>query len=226
MTAYVLGIDGCRAGWVIARKSLASEAIDVSVAESLRPILDGVGADAAMVLIDMPIGLPPLPGRACEVLARRAIGPRRSSVFTPPARPMLAFDRYEDANAWGKQHGKGLSKQAWMIAPRIREVDALMTPARQARIAESHPEVAFARLNGAPLPLSKHSEAGLALRRAILQRHGLSLPTGAPPMGAQANDVLDAAALTLAAEHRLSGAASRLSDDAVDARGLVMEIWG
>ena len=48
---------------------------------------------------------------------------------------MLDFETYGDANAWGKAQGPdgggGLSKQAWVITPKIREIDAIIAPADQ-----------------------------------------------------------------------------------------------
>ena len=196
-----------------------------------------------MTMADMPIGLGDEAARACERQARALLSPlRHSSVFSPPRRGMLDFTDYAAANAWGKAQAKrlagkeaggGLSRQAWMIAPKIREADAYMTPARQARIAEAHPEVAFWRLNGAaPCVHSKKTPEGRAERKALLARNGLdpeplfrALRKDAGG-GAGLDDWYDACALALTAKARLEGAAVRLGDGARDARGLLMEIWG
>ncbi|MEQ8935326.1 MAG: DUF429 domain-containing protein, partial [Amphiplicatus sp.] len=66
-------------------------------------------------------------------------------------------------------------------------------------------------------------------RLAILERHGVGeLPEliAAAGKAAKADDTLDAIALSLTAEARLMGEALRLTDEARDTRGLVMEIWG
>jgi predicted RNase H-like nuclease len=115
------------------------------------------------VAVDMPIGLLDAGPRACDVEARRRLGPRRSSVFPAPSRPMLAAATYRDALAIG-----GLSKQAFNLIPKIREVDALLTPRRQRTVVESHPELGFARLLGRPCAAPKRTPEGLAERRALV----------------------------------------------------------
>lgn len=235
---FVLGVDGCRAGWAAIRLNLYDNAASGFVAPFFSALIEDSGRDATMVVVDMPIGLADAGRRGCEALARAILKPNRaSSVFTPPRRPMLAFDRYEDANRWGKaQEPKGgLSKQAWMIAPKIREVDAAIAPAHQARLCEGHPEIAFARLNaGKPCAHPKRTEDGAAERRALLARAGLSnaeeiyrtLRAGHGAAAVKRDDVYDACALALTARARLQGTATHLTDGARDARGLLMEIWG
>lgn len=231
----VLGVDGCRAGWAAVRINLYDNSVSGFMAAAFTDIL--AIADAAMIMVDMPIGLADTGPRACEVMARKRLSPlRHSSVFSPPRRKMLSFSRYEDANGWGKENdGKGLSKQAWMIAPKIREIDEAVTPEDQIRLGEAHPEVAFSRLNDdKPCAHPKRTAEGQAERRALLMRAGIAdaerIYAGLRKQhGAKAiahDDVYDACALALTAKARLDGSAIRLSDDARDARGLVMEIWG
>jgi predicted RNase H-like nuclease len=187
-----------------------------------------------MIVIDMPIGLPDAPGRACERAARKAIGPRRSSVFSAPLRGMLAFAEYQDANAYGKARGAGLSKQAWNITPKIRALDALMTPQLQARVAEGHPELAFTRLGGGPCAHPKRDPLGKRERLRRLNHAGVDAKRvldAARDMHPSRSifaddDLIDACALALTAEAHLNGEAWRLGDGARDARGLLMEISG
>ncbi len=240
--AHVLGVDGCRAGWLAAEIRLADNRLQAKFAIQFRDIVR-MADDAEMTVADMPIGLAEAGPRACEAAARARLRPlRHSSVFSPPRRGMLDFETYAEANAWGKaqarrltgkEAGGGLSKQAWMIAPKIREVDACMTPARQARLGEGHPEVAFWRLNGAaPCAHPKRKPEGQAERRALLAANGLDPDPLFPAVKAAAkggvglDDLYDACALALTARARLEGDAVRLGDGARDARGLVMEIWG
>ena len=234
--ALAVGVDGCRGGWVCVTLDARGTA-RLDVRADFAACMRDAGAGAGAVLVDMPIGLAEAERRACEAMARARLKPKRhSSVFPSPARPMLAFDAYEDANAWGKAQGPGfgLSKQAWMITPKIREVDAWMTPRRQRRVGEGHPEVAFWRLRGgAPCEHNKKTAEGFAERVAALADHGLAdidpllrAAKDAVGAGVARDDVVDACALALSARARLEGAALRLSDDARDARGLVMEIWG
>lgn len=147
---------------------------------------------------------------------------------------MLAFDAYSEANAFGKTRGMGLSKQAWMITPKIRELDALMTPALQARIVEGHPELAFTRLGGAPCACAKRNAEGQRERMQRLRLHGIDAASLLRAARARHplkrhfadDDLFDALALMLTAQAFLDGAAWRMGDGARDARGLVMEICG
>jgi predicted RNase H-like nuclease len=230
----IAGVDGCPFGWIAVGRLHATSEFTVAIADRFSALLNGPLASTLMIVVDMPIGLPETPGRTCERQTRRAIGPRRSSVFSAPLRGMLAFDRYEDANAYGKERGAGLSKQAWNITPKIRELDTLMTPAAQARIAEGHPELAFARLGTGPCLHAKRDPEGKDERLRRLKDHGVC--GGALLAAARKSfpasrvfsddDLLDAAALALTAEARLAGTAWRMGDGARDARGLVMEISG
>ena len=208
--------------------------MSVAIADSIAALLGGPLAHAEAIVVDIPIGLPELPGRACERDARLAIGPRRSSVFAAPLRGMLSFAAYEDANAFGKARGAGLSKQAWNITPKIREMDALITPSLQERIVEGHPELAFTRLAGAPCTHSKRTTEGQAERRRLLASRAvdagslLEAARGRYPTKRQFadDDLIDACALALSAEARLAGSAWLVGDGARDSRGLVMEICG
>lgn len=238
-SAFVLGVDGCRAGWVCVRLNLPDMTSAAFIAPSFEALLAGSGAEATMIIVDMPIGLAETGRRACEREARKRLSPRRhSSVFSTPRRPMLTFTTYEEANDWGKRQGKdaggGLSKQAWMITPKIREIDDAITPADQTRLAEGHPEVAFWRLNGEqPCRHSKRTGEGAQERLALLTRHGIAAAEKhyenlrrENAAGIGRDDVYDACALALTAQARLDGCAIHLTDGHKDARGLVMEIWG
>ena len=168
--------------------------------------------DPAAVALDMPMGLLLLPGRrACDVEARRRLGPRRSSVFPAPSRAALAAGSFADA--------PGLSLQAWHLIPKVREVDDLLTPALQAIVVEAHPELAFAVLAGAPMAFPKRTPEGRAERLAAL---GQVAP--AVPAGARADDVLDALVLHRTALRWQAGEAIVLGDGTVDQRGLVLRI--
>lgn len=230
----VAGVDGCPHGWIAAIRTPATGEMSVAIADSFRALIEGPLASTMMIVVDMPIGLPDSPGRVCERQTRRAIGPRRSSVFSAPLRGMLAYGAYEQANAFGKARGAGLSKQAWNITAKIRELDTVMTPDRQTRIAEGHPELAFTRLGGAPCRHPKRMADGRRERLRILGEHGVA--AGALLRRARSihparrvfadDDLLDACALALTAEARVQGAAWRMGDGARDARGLLMEIAG
>jgi len=183
-----------------------------------------------MVAVDMPIGLPEGGRRGCDLPARALLpAARRSSVFLDLRRPLLAFTDYKAANAWAKADGKGLSKQAWNILPRIADLDSWITPARQKHVRESHPELVFMRLGGGALLPPKRLPEGLAARRRVLLGHGLAglddLAAGLRRRDAAADDLYDAAALALTAARIAAGKGKRIGGDVRDARGLRMEIW-
>jgi predicted RNase H-like nuclease len=202
------GIDACRGGWLMVTTD-GNDRWHVSVHAAVDAAwrrLTGAGR----VLIDIPIGLPEREGRACDRLARRLLGPRRSSVFSPPARAALAQPDYASASSTNLAVlGKRLSKQAWHLVPRIREVDVLLRrdPLARRRLHESHPELCFwAMAGGRAAEHSKRTAAGLHERRRLI---GLFAPASNGPLDealyryprrtAAPDDVLDAAALAVVA---------------------------
>lgn len=226
----VVGVDGCRGGWLAVRA-----APDLSGARAaLWPHLSGLieAHPGAMIVIDMPVGLAVgAEGRGVDAIVRKILGPRRSSVFTPPCRAALGAPDYPAANAMQRvKTGKGLSKQSWMIAPKMREADAAVTPALQSRVREGHPELAFTIAGGAPMTAHKTRLHGLFERLRILRQVGLdpaALAAGLPgEIDAQADDLIDACILTHVAHRCLTGQARRFPDAPLrDERGLAMEMW-
>lgn len=188
--------------------------------------------DDAMIVIDMPIGL--VAGReerGADRPTRALLGPRRSSVFTPPCRAALQAPDYPAANAAQRRYaGRGLSKQAWMLALKLREVDGVMTPAMQDRVREGHPELAFARAAGGPMAHPKRSMHGLFARIRLLAAFGydpIALSAGLPPeVDAAPDDLVDACILAHVAARCGYGEALCVPEaPAKDPRGLRMEIW-
>lgn len=189
-----VGIDGCRAGWVLVSRRRPRDAPAVRVVARLDDALREIPIRGTIAMIDIPLGLLDARmgsgDRACDKLARRALGrPRSASVFPPPRRDQLAL-----AGApW--RPGLGLNRQTHAILPRIAEADA-----HRARLREAHPEIAFERA-GVDVALPKRSPAGAAARERALIARGLGgLPV---PRGARPDDVRDAAILCwLAGEAR------------------------
>ena len=234
------GLDGCRNGWVLVTLDTlgaASPAPECATAATVRRIAtfaevaDRTRLPAhhpehlSLLAVDMPIGLTDAGPRACDSEARRRLGPRRASVFPAPIRPVLDAADHAEATARHRAvDGRGLSIQAWNLVPKIREVDDWITAADQLRVVETHPELAFAALaGGAPRPDPKRSPAGRADRERLLRPYVGAL---AHLSGAARDDVLDAAALALAAATlvRAGGLASLLRDAPRDARGLAMVV--
>ncbi len=227
------GLDGCRGGWILA--TLGPDDLAVWLAPAFAAVVAQVEAAALeAVAVDMPIGLPDDGTRAADTEARRRLGPRRSSVFPTPVRATLGAVGYHDALARSRAAcGKGLSRQSFNLLGHIREVDRAITPVRQDRIFECHPELTFAQLAGAPLTHSKRTAAGIDERLGLLsralgaRRHAQlvdALERHTP--GAGPDDLVDAAAIALVAAAVAVGQpdVERLGDGARDRRGLRMEI--
>lgn len=210
----VLGVDGCPGGgWIGALVTPSS------VTWLLLPDLAAVlSVPALAVGIDIPIGLPAVGPRTCDVLARARLGPRRSSVFPAPVRAVLGAPSYAEACSLSRAaSGRALSKQAWFLVPRIADADTALTD--HGRVVEVHPEVVFARLAGV-LP-SKKQGAGRAAREVALR--GELPPWPAPPPPARIDDALDALACAWTARRWLCGQAEVLGGE-LDEDGTPMRI--
>ncbi len=215
----VLGVDGCAAGWVVVRLNDGALA-EVEVVEALAEAVRDAEVDA--VAVDIPIGLVDAP-RDADAAARTLLPGRASSVFSTPPRSVVdgarAGELTEHAAATARAvevMGAGISMQAWRLVPKIVEADDLVAGGHDLR--EVHPEVAFAVLAGAALP-RKRSWAGITTRRALLERHGVTLPDRFPgDEGVAPDDVVDAAVCAWVADG-LAGAGQLLTvPEATDQR--------
>lgn len=226
------GIDGCRGGWIVARLE-PEQGISFLLAEELQSLFEG-SERGSIVAIDIPIGLSEKLPRRCDVEARAFLGRGRgSSVFPAPCRSSLNAVSFRDACERNlAASGRMISCQCYGILPKIREIDALMSPYRQEYIREVHPEVAFAILAGHPMLYRKRAIDGVRERLAILASSGVSIDLDTiqefrRKLGrgkVQVDDMIDAAALVLAAERIASGTARIFGDARVDSRNLRMEI--
>lgn len=248
----VAGVDGCKAGWVAVVRRHGQD-ISALVADSFAALIDTVPGDT-VVAVDMPIGLPDFThrgGRGPEVLVRRVLGERQSSVFSIPSRAAVyaADEEFTSIERWYAAHReasrvaretsdppRGVSIQAFGIFSRIREVDRLLTarPELRGRIIESHPEAAFWRLNGGKaMALPKKikgavNPAGMEERKVLLARcgHDRAFLDLAPPRGGGEDDFLDAAAVMLVAARFARGEAVSFPDPpGIDGRGIPVAIW-
>ncbi|ODT14954.1 MAG: hypothetical protein ABS35_33085 [Kaistia sp. SCN 65-12] len=234
----VVGVDGCPAGWIAV--SIAAEGpleAEVRIVAHFAELV--AAAKNRVIAVDMPIGLPEAvgpEGRGPERLVRPRLGARQSSVFSVPSRRAVMTEDYREACAVASATStppRMVAKQCFHIFPKIREIDALMTPALEERVFEVHPELAFWRLNGeASMALPKKVKSrpnpdGLDERRALLVRHGHDPALLVrPPRGAGADDLLDAAVNALIARRILRGEAESFpAEPARDAKGLRIAIW-
>jgi len=167
-----VGVDGCRSGWLFIE--LHEDGFQYGVVPSLDVLIAEL-PDEANVFLDIPIGLLEggKDGRECDAAARRVLGPRRSSIFPAPLRPVLASEDYDDAKQRSiAASGKAISKQTYAIVPKIREVDELLQGNEKAKrlVREVHPEVCFwALAGGRPMSHHKKKEPGFRERMAVLE---------------------------------------------------------
>jgi predicted RNase H-like nuclease len=242
MSGWIAGVDGCSGGWavVLARRDGGAPPRLLRVG-TFGEVL-ALAEAPEVVAVDMPIGLPDRVGprgRDTERLVRPLLGARQSSVFSVPSRGAVtgSGDDYRLACALARETSdppRAVAKQCFHLFPKIREIDALMTPALEARVYEVHPELAFWRLNGGQaMALPKKvkgasNPAGLAERSRLLMDLGFPAALFAPPRprGVAWDDAVDAAASAAIALRIARGEARPFPDPPPrDGRGLRMAIW-
>ena len=237
MTTFA-GVDGCRAGWVVAVLDPGGFA-PPTVCSHLAEVVQAT-APAALTLVDIPMGLTDQDHpreRACEREARRLLGRQRSSIFPVPVRAAVHAGTYAEACMRNcEATGRKLSRQTWGITPKIAEADWLLRgePSLQHRLRESHPELCFLALNGwTPLAATgKKTREGQAERLALLARY-VAGAEGAftealaryPRKAAAPDDLLDAMVLAVAARQAFAAGIPTIpAEPETDALGLKMEI--
>ena len=236
-----MGVDGCRAGWVAAFVSPYYEDVRLRVIEHFADIF-AAAEEPCIIAVDIPIGLPAnigAYGRGPEGAVRPLLGDRQSSVFAVPSRRAIYAQDYREACRVAlatSNPPKKVSKQLFMIAPKIREVDETLrkAPSLASRVFEVHPEVAFWRLNGnralgEPKKVKgRPYPPGLVVRRRLLAQHGISeaATKEIAPLGAAIDDLLDALACAVIARRVLAGVAVPFPDPPLrDEFGLPVAIW-
>jgi len=248
----IAGADGCKAGWIAVAGATPATA-RVEVHHTFVQLVDSLPPDA-VIAVDMPIGLPGQigrGGRGPESLVRPLLGARQSSVFSIPSRAAVYAevepfanatelrDAHSRASVVARQTShlpKSISIQAFCLFPKIREIDKLLVdrPELRCRVIESHPELAFWRLNNElAMALPKKirgtvNPPGMEERRTLLASQCMprSLLDAAPPKGAGADDLLDAAAMFLVARRHREGLARPFPNPPLrDALGIPIAIW-
>jgi predicted RNase H-like nuclease len=228
----IAGVDGCPAGWICITQQLKSGKLQSAVHTTARGLIHQV-PKLDILAVDIPIGLGESGPRLCDQLARGMLKSRGCCVFPAPVRPAINAKTREDASRINRNiDGRGVGCQAWNIYPKIREVDQLMLadPALQHRVFEVHPELSFAEWNKSPILDRKKSIAGLAARRALIDRHFGpaafdSIRAQHARSDVQSDDIADAFAALWTAVRIAAGAAISLpTPSPVDSEGLHMRI--
>jgi threonine dehydratase len=231
---WVAGVDGCRAGWIVALRNITSGELRSRLISRIAEI-DRLPEKPQCIAIDMPMGFAEVAckgGRECEREARALLPGKSSSVFSLPCRSALAAVDYKQALKLNRASGPdkvGLSKQGFHLFDKLRDLDSWITPAKQKRCIEAHPELAYAFLNGKPVLSRKRQPDGRVERLRLLRKAGIAVPKAmleTRPSGCAIDDLLDAVVLTRTAERHLRGAAICLPEKPPrDARKLQMAIW-
>ncbi|PEN12299.1 hypothetical protein CRI94_14810 [Longibacter salinarum] len=236
-TRWVAGLDGFRSGWFAVFFRPSDGQVQRRRVDSVEDVLDAPEAPV-FIGVDMVIGLPDRAargGRSCDREARSILGyPRSSSVFSPPAYAALSADSFDEArrlHTATADDAPGITIQAFHLLPKMRELSRIVTPGRQDRVREVHPELSFYEMNGrTSVNESKHDDSGQNIRRRLLAENGFPDIDDALAQYATgevgADDVLDAHAVCWSAARMANETASRIPEaPATNERGLRMEIW-
>ena len=234
-TSSVLGVDGCRDGWVIV-ETKNQQTWKLEVFSTVQKLWDHY-SNALLILIDIPIGMRDkgsLP-RLCDMIARKYLTRKRSSsIFPSPCRLALNASNYNQANEINRsQTGKGLSKQTWNITDKIKDVDKLLRKNKKAQntFIESHPEACFAALNENPLQYYKKTDEGIKERLLILKKYYKDIKSHVSKViglynnrEIEVDDILDAWILAVSASRGRSNLRFLPNDFEYDSMGLPMRI--
>jgi predicted RNase H-like nuclease len=235
----IAGVDGCPGGWIAVLREPAGGHAEIIRASRFSELV--ALPDVAVIAVDMPVGLPERigpGGRGPEGALRPKLGGRQSAVFSVPSRAAVMAQDYRAACAAAlatSDPPRKVSKQAFFLFAKIREIDALLRadPALRDRVFECHPEGAFAMMNGGALATPKKVKSrphppGLEERRRLLAEVAGFAPdflAGRPSKGAGEDDLLDACACCWTAERILRGEAlSHPAEPVADAFGIRMAI--
>ncbi|MBE9041429.1 DUF429 domain-containing protein [Oscillatoriales cyanobacterium LEGE 11467] len=231
----VLGVDGCRGGWLVV--SWDGKSWNHRVVRDRLQLIDLLKS-SRRTFIDIPIGLGDLESsRTCDRLLRKTLGRSySSSVFSPPVRAAIYANSYENACQINQaQTGKKISIQSWNITAKIRQIDEIFQqqPELGDRILESHPELLFWKLNQEQsLTHKKKTDAGKQQRLKLLtdpiaesQKLFTKIRNSSLKKEVSDDDILDAIVLAYSSHQSLVCGLKSFPDPVeFDDRGLRMAI--
>ena len=222
---HLIGIDGYRGGWVAALWAGGSINWLTAPTGGFASLVDG----AAVICVDIPVGLADSGWRACDLRAKELLGSARSRVFMTPPREVillgLSAPNDEVQRLSQSLTGQGVSRQALGLASRILDVDGCLP---DSRILEVHPELVFQRIAGEALP-SKKQANGVARRVSALTRAmpdvDVIVALESCPGDVPIDDSLDALATLWTARRHVTGQSEGiLALPEIDARGTAMQM--
>lgn len=163
----IIGLDGCVSGWAIASKNIKSDLIEFHLISQLDQLND-MFKQPYLIAIDMPVHLINL-FRSVDQKARVILGKRASTVFNAPSINALKENNFQTASLINFElTGKKLSKQSFNLFNKIREVQNFKNSNPAIRIYESHPELAFMKLNENHVVLEKKKTTEGKIKRIKL----------------------------------------------------------
>ena len=168
----VIGIDGCRAGWIITQ-ILDNQFLSFQIIENLnndylkKSNLSHIG-------IDIPLHLSNKGARLAEIEARRLLKKRACTIFSPPTLKALSEKNYIDACDVNFQEcGRRISKQSWNLFPKIKEAQKFVENnlISKLEVFEIHPELSFMAMNDMNLiEASKKTDIGKEIRISLIKK--------------------------------------------------------
>lgn len=176
-----IGVDGCKAGWfavflAVKNDKCCNWKVKLFPAFSflIKFVKNVYPQSDFLVLIDIPIGLKTggTGERLSDIEARKILKTRKSSIFPVPCRQAVYAVSYEEACKINKElSGKSISKQAWNIVPKIRDVDSFLLENEilREKVKEVAPEICFQSLASFPMEYSKKSSKGFLERIKALR---------------------------------------------------------
>jgi predicted RNase H-like nuclease len=168
----VIGIDGCRAGW-ITTKILDNQLLSFQIIENLND--DYLNqSNLSHIGIDIPLQLSHSGKRLAEIEARGLLKKRACTIFSPPTLNALMAKNYIDAcDVNFKECGKRISKQSWNLFPKIIEAQTFLENNSISKLGvfEVHPELSFMAMNDMNLiEASKKTDIGKEIRIKLIQK--------------------------------------------------------
>ena len=168
----VIGIDGCRAGWITAKvgdkNSLIFHIVENLNDDYLKQ------SNLSYIGIDIPLHLSHTGKRLAEIEARGLLKKRACTIFSPPTLNALMAKNYIDAcDVNFKECGKRISKQSWNLFPKIIEAHTFLENNSISKLGvfEVHPELSFMAMNDMNLiEVSKKTDIGKEIRIKLIQK--------------------------------------------------------
>jgi predicted RNase H-like nuclease len=176
-----IGVDGCSAGWfavILAAGDEKNCEWEVELFAEFSLLVNFLEKKYEktdfLILIDIPIGLKDGGNgeRISDLEARKILRTRKSSIFPVPCREAVYAESYEKACKLNSElAGKSISKQAWNIVPKIRDVDTFLIENEiyRGKVKEVAPEICFQAFTGFPMGHSKKSSDGFLERIKALR---------------------------------------------------------